>query len=309
MTQTPTEARWGSLQAYYYGLTAGTDAAAEPAAPALFFHGNGFSALTYNGLLSSLAPDLPVRAVDLQGHGRSDDIPSLTQLRNWRVYRGNVEDVLDRNGPAILMGHSMGALCSMFTAMKRPEDVRGLVLMEPVFFPPLFMLALSLARVLNVEARGNRLIPQARERRQYFDSYEQAIDYFRGRKGLKSWPEQAIHDYSHSVLRKRRDGQPGLELKLHPEIEAMNFSTLPAGLWPAQRLPMPVLVLRGGGEGSTVTDGRLRWLERLAPRLSVRSHGRSGHMLPVDQADWCAEAIAAWSSTLGDSPLGDSTAG
>ena len=63
---------------------------------------------------------------------------------------------------------------------------------------------------------------------------------------------------------------------------------------------MPVLVLRGGGEGSTVTDGRLRWLERLAPRLSVRNHGRSGHMLPVDQGDWCAEAIAAWYDTLGE---------
>ena len=304
MTKSPKEVRWGSLQSYCYGLTVRAEAAAEPPAPALFFHGNGFSALTYNGLLSRLAPDLPVRAFDLQGHGRSDDIPSLAQLHNWRVYRGNVEDVLDRNGPAILMGHSMGALCSMFTAMERPDDVRGLVLLEPVFFPPLFMLGLSLARLLNVEARGNRLIPQARERRQYFDSHEQAIDYFRGRKALKSWPEQAIHDYSQSVLRKRRDGQPGLELKLHPEIEAMNFSTLPAGLWPAKRLPMPVVVLRGGGEGSTVTDGRLRWLERLAPRLSVRTHGRSGHMLPVDQGDWCAEAIAAWYGTLSDSTAG-----
>ena len=68
----------------------------------------------------------------------------------------------------------------MFTAM-RPEDVRGLVLMEPVFFPPLFMLTLAVARVLNVEARGNRLILRG-ERRQYFDSYEQAIDYFRAAK-------------------------------------------------------------------------------------------------------------------------------
>ena len=144
MTQSPTEARWGSLQSYCYGLTAAAEAAAEHPAPALFFHGNGFSALTYNGLLSRLGPDLPVRAFDLQGHGRSDDIPSLAQLRNWRVYRRNVEDVLDRNGPAILMGHSMGALCSMFTAMERPEDVRGLVLLEPVFFPPLFMLGLRL---------------------------------------------------------------------------------------------------------------------------------------------------------------------
>ena len=81
MTQTPTQARWGSLQSYGYGLTAGAGAQAESPAPALFFHGNGFSAQTYNGLLSRLAPDLPVRAFDLQGHGRSDDIPSLTQLR------------------------------------------------------------------------------------------------------------------------------------------------------------------------------------------------------------------------------------
>ena len=305
MNQKFSEARWGALQTYGYGLSDDADKTGDGEdAAALFFHGNGFSALTYNSLLSELAPRLSLRAIDLQGHGRSDDIPNLAQLRNWQIYRSNVEYTLKRNGPSILMGHSMGALCSLFTAMKRPEEVRGLVLLEPVFFPTVFMLCLSVARVLNIEARGNRLIPQARERRSYFDSEEQAVQYFLGRKGLKTWPERAVRDYSRSVLRPRRDGQPGLELKLHQEIEAMNFETLPAGLWPAKHLPMPILVLRGGSKGSTVTDSRLRWLARLAPRLSVRSHGGTGHALPVDQAEWCAEAIASWYSDLRERSVG-----
>jgi len=261
----PKDEKWGPLQSYRYGDHG------EAAAPLLFFHGNGFSAHTYDTLLSDIAQDMPLRAFDLQGHGASDDIPSVLDVRNWQLYRDNVAMALDRNGGGILMGHSMGGLSSTFTAMKHPEKVRALILLEPVFLSPSMTIKLGLVRALGIEAR---------------------------RKGLKTWPEQAIRNYAQSILRPRRDGKPGLELSLPPEYEAQNFAGLPAWRWPAKPLPMPVLLLHGQHRSSTVFDGRVEWLRKLAPKLEVQVRPEAGHMMPVDAPEWTASAVRAFLGRL-----------
>ena len=288
----PKDEKWGPLQSYRYGDHG------KAAAPLLFFHGNGFSAHTYDTLLSDIAEDMPLRAFDLQGHGASDDIPSVLDVRNWQLYRDNVAMALDRNGGGILMGHSMGGLSSTFTAMKHPEKVRALILLEPVFLSPSMTIKLGLVRALGIEARGNGLINQARARRQYFDDAEDAADYFLGRKGLKTWPEQAIRNYAQSILRPRRDGKPGRELSLPPEYEAQNFAGLPAWRWPAKPLPMPVLLLHGQHRSSTVFYGRVEWLRKLAPKLEVQVRPEAGHMMPVDAPEWTASAVRAFLGRL-----------
>lgn len=287
MTLPPPDEKWGPLQSYRYG---GSSDDPSPA-PVLFFHGNGFSAHTYDTLLTNVAEETPIRAFDLQGHGASDDIPSVLAVRNWQLYRDNVAHAVNQNGGAILMGHSMGGLSSMFTAMKHPESVRALILLEPVFLSPRMTIVLGLSRMLGLESRGNGLIPQARARRQYFADTEEAATYFLGRKGLKTWPEHAIRNYAQSILRPRRDGQPGLELSLQPEYEAQNFAGLPAWPWPAKPLPMPVLLAHGGHGSSTVYKGRVDWLRERTPKLEVQVKPDAGHMMPVDAAEWTASVV------------------
>lgn len=285
MTLPPRDEKWGPLQSYLYGTHK------DGPAPALFFHGNGFSAHTYNTLLTDLAQHTPLRAFDLQGHGASDPIPSIPALRRWQLYRDNVAGALNQNGGGILIGHSMGGLSSMFTAMEHPEKVKALILLEPVFLSPNMTLGLGLIRALGLRSRESKMVKQARARRQYFDDTEEAAAYFLGRKGLKTWPEDAIRNYAQSILCPRRDGQPGLELSLHPEYEAQNFANLPAGRWPAKPLPMPVLLAHGGHPSSTVFAGRIDWLRKLAPQLDVKMNEKAGHMMPVDTAEWTGEVV------------------
>lgn len=283
--------KWGPLQSYLYGEHDGP-------AEAFFFHGNGFSAHTYDPLLRSVAQDISIRAFDLQGHGRSDEIDDIRRIKGWQLYRDNVELALKQNNGGILIGHSMGALSSMFTTMKHPSLVKALVLIEPVFIKPYESLALGLIRLFGVEARGHNLIPQARARRAFFESEDEAAEYFLGRKGLKTWPEEAVRNYAASILRPRRDGEPGLELALMPEWEAQNFANVPGWAWPTTPLPMPVFIARGQHASSTVSDSRLDWLRKRAPHLVVAEHPKAGHMLPVDHAEWTAEQVQAFLKTL-----------
>ena len=293
MNLPPRDEKWGPLQSYRYGEHG------DAPAPALFFHGNGFSAHTYNTLLTDIGDHTPVRAFDLQGHGASDQIQSVRDVHQWQLYRDNVAFALQRNGGGILIGHSMGGLSSMFTAMKHPELVRALVLLEPVFLSPRMTIGLGLIRAIGSEARGNGLIKQARARRQYFANTDEAVEYFLGRKGLKTWPEEAIRNYAHSILRPRLDGKDGLELSLQPEYEAQTFASLPAWRWPARALPMPVLLAHGGHVSSTVHAGRVEWLQKLAPKLEVQVDEKAGHMMPVDRAEWTGGVVRDFLDRLG----------
>lgn len=292
MTLPASDEKWGPLQSYCYG-----DHGDQPAA-ALFFHGNGFSAHTYNTLLTSMSEDISIRAFDLQGHGRSDSLEREQDVRGWQVYRDNIASAVERNGKSILIGHSMGGLSSLFTTMKHPERVRALVLLEPVFLSPHMTQLLGLARLLRLDQREHGLIRQARARRQYFDDADEAAAYFLGRKGLKTWPKDAIQNYASSILRPRRDGEPGLELSLQPDFEAANFASVPGWPWPSTRLEIPVLLVSGLHASSTVSAERADWLRKRAPRLQHKTHETAGHMLPVDAPEWTAEVVRAFLAQL-----------
>lgn len=68
-----------------------------------------------------------VTTYDLPGHGRS---PWPEHL-DYDVFAAAVADELeDLDGPVVLLGHSMGGKAAMLTALRRPELVRGLVVVD-----------------------------------------------------------------------------------------------------------------------------------------------------------------------------------
>jgi pimeloyl-ACP methyl ester carboxylesterase len=73
-------------------------------------------------------------AFDLPGHGRSGpwDETSPEQCDIQHLTARIAETFLDE--PKILIGHSFGAMVALRLALERPDLVRSLVLIEPVFF-------------------------------------------------------------------------------------------------------------------------------------------------------------------------------
>ncbi len=85
-------------------------------------------------LVEALCGSFRVLAPDLHGYGHSDPLP-----RDGRPYFEHdlaiVTSLLDRYGaPAHLVGHSLGGTVALHAAVKTPEQVSGLCVIEPVQF-------------------------------------------------------------------------------------------------------------------------------------------------------------------------------
>ena len=102
--------------------------------PVVFLHGVSGSASTFAWVPARLAPPQRTVRVDLRGHGRSDPAPGTYVIpRYGEDVVAVLRQVADR--PAILVGHSLGAVTAWWVAQHHPELVAAAFLEDP----PLYM--------------------------------------------------------------------------------------------------------------------------------------------------------------------------
>lgn len=93
----------------------------------LLLHGIGLNRRIWRRCLDPLGARHRVRALDLLGHGQADPAPAGTTLADL------ADDVARRmDGPAHVVGFSLGAMVAQQLALDRPELVRSLVLVSSV---------------------------------------------------------------------------------------------------------------------------------------------------------------------------------
>jgi pimeloyl-ACP methyl ester carboxylesterase len=100
--------------------------------PLVLLHGVTRRWRDYLPVMPGLSARYHVHALDFRGHGGS----SRVQPGAYRVvdYGYDVLALLDRlPGPAIVAGHSLGAMVAAWVAAERPERVRAVVLEDPPF--------------------------------------------------------------------------------------------------------------------------------------------------------------------------------
>ena len=108
--------------------------------PVVMLHGLlvGSLAAWYFTAAPTLAADHRVIMYDLRGHGRSERAPSgydlATQVEDLR----GVLAVMGVREPAVLVGHSYGALIALQLALLEPSAVKALALVEPPLPPSRF---------------------------------------------------------------------------------------------------------------------------------------------------------------------------
>ena len=127
--------------------------------PLLLLHAGASSSAQWERALAALAPRWSVLAPDLYGHGDTpcpeDMSPETLLARQVAVLRALLAG---RGGPAHVVGHSYGAVLALRLAADVPEQVRGIVLVEPVAFGLLAADDPSLAPVHQVEATCRDLV-------------------------------------------------------------------------------------------------------------------------------------------------------
>ncbi|MFD1641549.1 alpha/beta fold hydrolase [Halohasta litorea] len=90
-------------------------------------HGSGGSHAVWNGQFQ-LASRTPVAALDLSGHGESDDIDADAGYETLSAYTDDLEAVVEATDCSVLVGHSLGAAVALWAALERDLDLAGLVL-------------------------------------------------------------------------------------------------------------------------------------------------------------------------------------
>ena len=96
-------------------------------APLLFVHGSGGTGAVWAGQ-TPLADDRPTVALDLSGHGESDDVAADPGYETLSVYADDVAAVARETDARTVVGHSLGGAVALWVALERDVALDGLVL-------------------------------------------------------------------------------------------------------------------------------------------------------------------------------------
>lgn len=120
------------------GALAGYDSGPAQAPTVLLVHGITASALSFEPVRRTLSPGIRTLTVDLRGRGESSGLSGPYGLA---AHVADLVAVLDHRevDQAVVAGHSMGAYVATLLALRHPDRVRSLVLIDggfPLPTPP-----------------------------------------------------------------------------------------------------------------------------------------------------------------------------
>ena len=123
--------------------------------PIVFIHGVGTSGELWQQDLAELADDARLIVYDRRGYGGSSESP-----RDWGAHADDAIALIEAldAAPAVLVGYSGGAIPALDLALRRPELVDALVLLDPAFnikrcITPGFVRTVLTARLLRMAGR------------------------------------------------------------------------------------------------------------------------------------------------------------
>ncbi|MFD1635035.1 alpha/beta fold hydrolase [Haloplanus ruber] len=96
-------------------------------APILLVHGSGGTSEVWSGQ-TRLADRRPVIAVDLSGHGASDDVDAAPGYETLSAYADDVAAVARETNARVCCGHSLGGAVVLTLVLDRDIDLSGAVL-------------------------------------------------------------------------------------------------------------------------------------------------------------------------------------
>ncbi|MDH3754099.1 MAG: alpha/beta hydrolase [Acidimicrobiia bacterium] len=270
--------------------------------PILLVHGLGGSHVNWSAVAEPLTELGSVRAIDLIGFGRTPPADRSSAVDSQRdLVQAYLRDHAD--GPAVLVGNSMGGLISMLVARATPELVDSLVLVGPalpvvrprVDAGVLRRLALPLVPGLGPRSFRNAYEKAIENPEDFLDEMlgvvcadqsrirpedrEQALAMARERVTMP-WAGDAFVDAARSIFR----------IVIRGRTFARRVASIEA----------PALVVHGD-QDRLVDVASARWLIRQRPGWRLEVLEGIGHVPQLEAPDQFLEIVGAW--------LADPTAG
>lgn len=242
--------------------------------PMVWMHGVSRRALSFRPQLEAFAKSWQVFALDARGHGRSNRAPGRY---SWLDHADDLLAFLcaQVDGPAVLVGHSLGAMQAIRAGAARPDRVVAAVLEDP----PLYS--------------GERTDQDLG----VFSAMEAAASSgMTAEQILSVWPREPwmTEDFRRDQAESLTELDPE-NLRVTIDLSACKGFDVDGTL---SRMGCPTLVMRAGGPGAALRPvDQARALARLA-KGQARVFESCGHMIHAEQPEQYGEAVAEFLASL-----------
>lgn len=256
-----------------------------------FLHANGYPPECYLPLLNALKPQHRVLAMHqrpLWPNAKPEEVS------DWHPLSADFLRFLDEQGleRVSVLGHSMGGIAALRAALQQPERFRALILLDPVLFPPGFILLWNLVRLIGLGYALHPLIPAAQKRRRTFDDLDRPFNAYRQRPTFRYMNDDALWAYLRGITQP--NGESGYTLRYSPEWETRIYYTSvwrDFDLWRGlPKLKLATLVLRGA-ETDTFLPLTAWLVRRFNPRIQMQTLAHTTHLLPLEAPAQVADYI------------------
>ena len=222
-------------------------------------------------------------AYDLPGHGRSADWDGISDIQ--AVSTAMAVDLLEHEGqgPADIIGHSFGGTVAIRLAVERPDLVRSLVLIEPVFFAVAVQDQPALQVQDDAHMRAYRKALQAGDRIAAAKAFTSIWGDGRGWDSMPAAQQNALAARIHLI----EAGAPAIYGDCAGILSGGKLSGITC----------PVLLIRGGDSPAAIAainDG----MARRIPQAKQVAIAGAGHMAPITHPTEVAQSVRAFLQDL-----------
>jgi pimeloyl-ACP methyl ester carboxylesterase len=251
--------------------------------PIHFAHANGYPPACYRPLFSLLAKNYHVISM-LQRPLWQNSNPN--EIKDWHPFSADLINFLDQQSldSPIAIGHSLGGIASLRAAILEPDRFKALILIDPVLFSPLQIIARRLKWSMDMWYRFHPLIKAARYRRRKFTDVESIFTGYRRKPVFRYMDDDNLWAYINGIIIPDPDG--GYKLLFSPEWEMRIYAT---GIWNnldlwrnITKIKIPILIIRGE-ETDTFLITAANLLKKRLPSSKIVTIDKTTHLVPLEK--------------------------
>ncbi|MBU1903148.1 MAG: alpha/beta hydrolase [Proteobacteria bacterium] len=252
-------------------------------------HATGFCAGAYTPIAETLGRRLRVLGMDDRGHGKTTAEANPRKLKNWNGFAEDLAHFFKHlQEPVIAMGHSRGAVASLLVAVKRPDLIRALILIDPTILPFSWMWWWYLAKKTGFASRVP-IAARAARRNPFWPDRETLLNAYRAKHPFRSWANGFLEGYIADGTKTSETG--GIRLCCTPEWESRCFSVCSHDIWRyIPRLQLPTLLLYGA-DSDTFLPPAVKRFQAKVPHAVIRRFENTSHFVPMERPDDTATVI------------------
>lgn len=224
--------------------------------------------------LSKALPEATFTAPDMPSHGRSPDWDEVSGFHST-VYAGALSAMPD--GQFDLIGHSFGACTALHLAVRHPDRIRSLTVIEPVFFAVALADAPDTIEKHDMDAQTYVKAIQSGDR-------EGAARTFNRMWSADAPPWESLPQGTRAAMSRAIHVVPGSHDFLYKDTEQL---LAPGAL---DACTIPTVVMRGALAHPAITATNAGLVARM-PNASGSVIPGAGHMAPISHAKEVAEVL------------------